>query len=310
MSAEKLRRHYKNHSSNFKDWEQKAHAEDYMLFPENIGEYLSIDEVSLSQGELYTFVTNKKGKGKQGSLVASIKGTLTKDIITVLSKLPLELRKTVKEVTLDMANNMESAARQSFPVSKLVTDRFHVVRLATEALQHIRVKHRWEELDKENDAIEEAKKHGKKYKSAELENGDTPKQLLARCRYIIAKKPNEWTKSQEQRATILFDRYPTLKTAYNHVLEFRNIYELISKAQAEQRFMQWIDKTFRLKIKEFNTVANTVNYNLENILNFFINRNTNANAESFNSKIKLFRANLRGVVDTKFFLFRLKNLFA
>jgi len=29
-----------------------------MLFPENIGEYLSIDEVSLSQGELYTFVTN------------------------------------------------------------------------------------------------------------------------------------------------------------------------------------------------------------------------------------------------------------
>ena len=310
MSGDKLRRHYKNHSSNFKDWEQKAHAEDYMLFPENIGEYLSIDEVSLSQGELYTFVTNKKGKGKQGSLVASIKGTLTKNIVKVLSKLPLELRKTVKEVTLDMANNMESAARQSFPESKLVTDRFHVVRLATEALQHLRVKYRWEELDKENNLISEAKKHGKKYKSEELENGDTPKQLLARCRYIIAQKPNEWTESQQKRASILFERYPTLKTAYNHVLEFRNIYELRSKAQAEERFMQWIDKTFSLKIKEFNTVANTVNYNLDNILNFFINRNTNANAESFNSKIKLFRANLRGVVDTKFFLFRLKNLFA
>ncbi|MBC7587817.1 MAG: transposase, partial [Chitinophagaceae bacterium] len=38
--------------------------------------------------------------------------------------------------------------------------------------------------------------------------------------------------------------------------------------------------------------------------------NTNANAESFNSKIKLFRANQRGVVDTKFFLFRLQKLFA
>ena len=66
MKADKLRRHYKKHSSDFKDWEQKAHAEDYMLFPENIGENLSIDEVSLSQGELYTFVTNKKGKGKKG----------------------------------------------------------------------------------------------------------------------------------------------------------------------------------------------------------------------------------------------------
>ena len=58
-----------------------------MLFPENIGEYLSIDEVSLSQGELYTFVTNKNGKGKKGTLVASIKGTRTIDIVYVLEKL-------------------------------------------------------------------------------------------------------------------------------------------------------------------------------------------------------------------------------
>lgn len=271
---------------------------------------MSIDEVSLSQGELYTFVTNKDGKGKQGTLVASIKGTLTKDIVAALEKLPLELRNTVKEVTLDMANNMESAARQSFPKAKLVTDRFHVVRLAIEALQHIRVQYRWEELDKENIAIEEAKKHGKKYKSVELENGDTPKQLLARCRYIVAKKPDEWTKSQQLRASLLFGRYPILKTAYYHVLEFRNIYEQISKSKAQQMFTRWIDKTNVLKIKEFNTVANTVKYNLDNILNFFINRNTNANAESFNSKIKLFRANLRGVTDTKFFLFRLQKLYA
>ncbi len=43
-------------------------------------------------------------------------------------------------------------------------------------------------------------------------------------------------------------------------------------------------------------------------VNFFKNRNTNANAESFNAKIKLFRANLRGVTDTEFFLFRLFRL--
>jgi len=49
---------------------------------------------------------------------------------------------------------------------------------------------------------------------------------------------------------------------------------------------------------------------MENILNFFDNRSTNANAESFNSKIKLFRANLRGVTDVKFFLFRLVKLFS
>jgi transposase len=50
----------------------------------------------------------------------------------------------VKEVTLDMANNMEAAVKKSFPNAKLVTDRFHVVRLVLEALQHARIKLRWD----------------------------------------------------------------------------------------------------------------------------------------------------------------------
>ena len=79
---------------------------------------------------------------------------------------------------------------------------------------------------------------------------------------------------------------------------------------ARIKFEAWIKKIQDNEMKAFYTVANTVNNNLDNILNFFKNRHTNANAESFNSKIKLFRANLRGVTDTRFFLFRLHKLFA
>lgn len=286
------------------------HSQDYMLFSENIGEYLSIYEVSLSQGELYTFVTNKNGRGKKGTLVASIKGTLSKDIIEVLEKLPLSSRKLVKEVTLDMARNMETAVKSCFPDADLVTDRFHVVKLAIDALQHVRVKLRWEEVDKENQAIQEAKNKGVKYITIALKNGDTPKQLLARCRYILAKKQSNWTENQIVRAEILFEQYPVLKQAYNHTMAFRNIYENKRLDTAKEQFESWINKSLNQNIKEFNTVANSLQYNLDNILNFFKNRNTNANAESFNSKIKLFRANLRGVTDTPFFLFRLQNLFA
>ena len=46
------------------------------------------------------------------------------------------------------------------------------------------------------------------------------------------------------------------------------------------------------------------------VLNFFVNRATNAFAESFNAKIKAFRASLRGVTDIRFFLFRLTRLYA
>jgi len=74
--------------------------------------------------------------------------------------------------------------------------------------------------------------------------------------------------------------------------------------------LAWIEKTKKIEIKEFNTAPNSLNYHMETILNFFTNRSTNGSAESFNAKIKLFRANLRGVADTKFFLFRLEKLFS
>ena len=281
-----------------------------MLFPSNISEYISIDEVSLSKGELYTFVTNKKGKSKQGTIIACIKGTRSEDIINVLEKLPLELRGKVKEITLDMAKNMEFSVKMTFPKATLVTDRFHVVKLAMESLQHLRIKQRWIELDKENKAILKAKKEGVKYKSIRLSNGDSTKQLLARSRYIIVKKPNDWTENQKQRASLLFKLYPHLETAYKHTLEFRNIYENTDKLMAKERFRKWIEETMDQKLETFYTTANTVKANFDNILNFFNNRNTNANAESFNAKIKLFRANLRGVTNTSFFLFRLNKLFA
>jgi hypothetical protein len=63
-----------------------------------------------------------------------------------------------------------------------------VQRLAIEALQEIRIKHRWDALDQENDAIEQAKINQTEYQSEILSNGDTIKQLLARGRYALYKK--------------------------------------------------------------------------------------------------------------------------
>jgi transposase len=62
--------------------------------------------------------------------------------------------------------------------------------------------------------------------------------------------------------------------------------------------------------KSFHTIAATIYGHYEDILNFFVHRSTNAAAESFNAKIKAFRASLRGVVDMKFFLFRLAKIYA
>jgi transposase len=311
VSGRKLQKHYKHQVSGYKQWAQLSHADDYLIFPENITKHISIDEVSLSKGELYTIVTNKNTKSQnKKSVIAIINGTDAKTIQEVLERIPVEKRNTVKEITMDMAPNMALAARNSFVNSKQVVDRFHVVRLVMDAVQHMRTNLRWKAMDAENDAIKRAKSEGRKYQSEILANGDTLKELLVRSKYLLYKFEYEWTINQTKRATILFKKYPQLKQAYKLTESFRTIYKLQHREDAVIKFNEWKQQVGELKMDEFNTVANSVEHHLENILNFFNYRNTNANAESFNSKIKNFRANLRGVTDVKFFLFRLHKLFA
>jgi hypothetical protein len=71
-------------------------------------------------------------------------------------------------------------------------------------------------MDKEN--------HRTKHITQILVNGDTVKQLLARSRYILYKSREKWTINQEERARILFELYPDIKTAYILSQQLRAIY--------------------------------------------------------------------------------------
>jgi transposase len=297
--------------SDFNDWDQKPHAKEYLLFPENIGEHLSIDETSVSQGEVYTIVTNKNAKGKKGSIVAMISGTKASDVIEVLNKIPKNKRDAVTEITLDMANSMKLIARKSFINAVQVTDRFHVQKLVLEALQDIRIKHRWKAIDKENQDILEAKEKKKRYIYPVFANGDSPKQLLARSRYILYKSQEKWTTKQKIRAEILFEQYPDIEKAYKLSQGIKLIFNQdIIKDVARVKLAKWYNDVEDSGFKAFNIVSNTIQLNYDTILNYFNNRSTNASAESFNAKIKAFRSQFRGVKNIEFFLYRLTKIYA
>jgi transposase len=311
VNGSSLARQYKNHLSGYEQWEQLLHAEDWILFEDNLGSFVCIDEVSLSDGELYTVVTNGGAKCQKGSLIAMIKGVRSSDVCSILEKIPLSKRYFVKEVTLDLANNMEKIARVTFPKATIISDRYHVQKLPTEALQEMRIKLRWEAIDEENENIVNAKKEGNNYSPKVYVNGDTKKQLLARSRYLLFKTPNKWSNKQKQRATILFKLYPELHNAYKLTMMFRGIYEHSkSVEEAKNRLAEWYDKVNACGFKSFITAANSIMIHQETILAYFIKRRTNALAENFNGKIKAFRAVFRGVRDVSFFLYRISLIFA
>lgn len=311
INGKKFRRQYKKSLSEFKDWNQKSHAQDYILYPENCTSQLSLDEVALSQGELYTVLTSKHAKGRKGSIVGIIKGTRSEEVIDKILKINRELRLKVKEITLDMAGSMKLIAKKCFPNATQVIDRFHVQKLAIEAVQELRIQYRWEAIDKENESLKNAKESHVKTNIEIFENGDTRKQLLARSRHLLYKSREKWTISQKQRACILFSEYPDLEKAYNLSDKLRKIYNQNTiKSIAMLKLAHWFKDVEESGFKSFSILKNTIMHHYNDILNYFENRSTNASAESFNAKIKNFRLQLRGVRDNVFFLFRLSKIFA
>lgn len=92
---------------------------------------------------------------------------------------------------------------------------------------------------------------------------------------------------------------------------FRSIYEYSNtKNGAKEKLTQWYDKIEKYKFSSFNTVADSIKNHEETILNYFVNRSTNALAETFNAKIKAFRSVFRGVKDVEFFLYRVSLIYA
>lgn len=311
LNGKRLQRQYRNHFSDYQDFKEKQAGKDYLLFEQNLTEGLSIDETALSNGELYTIVTSKAAKGKRGSLLAMVKGTVADKISEVLCQIPEKVRRQVKEVSADMAAPLRSVIRRCFPETHRVVDRFHVQQLAFDAVQEVRIALRWQALEAENEAITRAKTEERTYRQEVLENADTLKQLLVRSRYLLFKHPGLWSEEQQHRATLLFNRYPQLEKAYGMATSLGAIYNhCTSKEQAFKHLALWYNQVEEAGIPSFRTVARSIQHHYIDILNFFNNRTTNAAAESFNAKIKTFRAQFRGVKDKNFFLFRLTKLFA
>lgn len=303
---------YRDHLSDFQSWEEKEHANDWLVFPENMGSHLSLDEVEVSNGELYTVLTNKSRHGKQGCLVAIAQGTKSETVNAALKRIPLRRRENVRTVTVDLDDSMRMIVEKSFPHAVIIDDRFHVHKLVSDAVQEIRIALRKEAIKEHNAKAKEARERKGNYWPPRYENGDTTKELLARSRYFLMKSSGKWTNSQKERAAILFREFPQLEQAHGIAMALRGVYEEAEgKDDARRRLHRWYATVFKHldAFPSFETPMQTIQLHEETILNYFTSRKTNASAESFNAKIKNFRALQRGVSDVTFFLYRLSKIY-
>ena len=198
-----------------------------MLFPDNFDKDMSLDETCLSNGEVYTILTNKAAHGGKGALAAMVHGVASDKVSAILKMVPIEQRRKVETVTTDLSSAMMLTARSVFPKAQLVNDRFHVQQLMSEAVDQMRIALRWEVLDAENKAIREHRARRRaahtraereligEWEPERMSNGETKPQIMARSRHIILMHKSKWNAQQQARAEILFQMFPDLEKAYS-----------------------------------------------------------------------------------------------
>ena len=296
---------YRNRISGYTEWREAELGCGFYFNANNIGPYMSLDETCLSNGEVWTFLTNKDGHGGRGTLAAAIPGTKSDEITTILiGAMGKSVRRRVKEVTCDLSPSMMLIAAEVFYNAHVVNDRFHVQQVYNEAVDEIRI-------DIRRQLIAEDNSRDKSETPITYSNGETMRQILARSKHTLMMSQNKWTDIQRHRANILFKHYPILKTAYHLAMELRQIFNAkISPTKAMGRMNKWYEKVMALGNNNFRSVIKTFKNHATTILNYFRRRATNASAEAFNSKVKIFRSQMRGVRDRDFFIFRLVKLYA
>ena len=336
IEGDKLNKIYKDHLSVYRSWEQREHARDWVLIEENTGDRLNIDETMLSD-DLFTIVSNKDGHGGEGTIVAVVRGTKSADVVSVLNRIPEEKRLQVKEITMDDASNMKRIANLAFPIAETVTDCFHTIKMATEAIESVRLKIKQEatvvcrreerewraKCEKCRKANRYYRKHhpkkykglkrGRKllyvgkYKPKTFDNGDTVRDLLTRSKHILTKSADKWSERQKERARILFDSYPQLRELYSLLCQLRAVFsnKKCTREEGQKKLHKWYKAVAACTNREMKAARDQIKQREEDVLNYFNARSTNASAESLNAKLKSFRAQWRGVADFEYFMYRL-----
>ena len=201
-------------------------------------------------------------------------------VIKYLSQ--LDGKQHIQYVTMDMWRPYRDAVKDVLPQAKIVIDKFHVVKMANEALERVRKSFR-ESL--------------------------TPKQRrgLMHDRFVLLKRESDLDDKERSRLLTWLNTYPELGLAYRLKEDFFKIYDAESRHNALTRFADW-EKSITPDVRDaFADLIRAWRNWQPYILNYFDHPATNAYTESLNSLIRVMDRLGRGY---SFEALRAKILFA
>ena len=241
-------------------------------------EVIGLDEIALKKGhrDFVTIVTSRIGQ--ETVILGVLKDRKKETVKEFLMSIPKQLRKQVRVVCSDMYDGFINAVKEVFGKRiQVVVDRFHVAKLYGKSLDELRKK----ELQrlKKNLSKEEYKK-------------------LDGAMWVLRKRLEDLTMEDKELLKKLFEHSPQLAQAYRLRNELTGIFDSdLPRRRAKQRITGWMNRVKASSVHCFDSFLKTLNKYKDDIVNYFVDRQTSGFVEGLNNKIKVIKRRCYGLTN-------------
>lgn len=241
-------------------------------------EILGMDEIALKKGhrDFVVLITTRQTDG-QLKLLGVLPDRKLETVEQFLLTIPEDLRATVREVCIDMYEGYASAVKKALPEAQIVADRFHVAKKYRECADQLRI---------------EAQRDLK----ASLNKEEY--EALKGTMWLFRRDPEELDKEERERLGLLFECAPDLKQAYDLREQMTALFETDhSKESGTAAIKQWMKSVGESGLRCFDSFLTTLENWMDEITNYFVNRQTSGFVEGFNNKVKVLKRRCYGITN-------------
>jgi transposase len=223
---------------------------------------IGIDEISHRTGQRYLTIVVDHHTGR---LVWAAPGRDRRTVLAFFDALGERRCKQLELISADMAAWISAPIRERAPQAERCVDPFHVVGLATDALDQVR-----------REVWNEARRQGNLALARELKG----------ARFAVWKNPENLTDRQQAKLATIQKTNARLYRAYLLKEQLRQIYR-VGAAQAEKLLDGWLAWARRCRLPSFVKLACTITEQRAGILAAIQHGLSNARIEQINTQIRL-----------------------
>jgi transposase len=221
---------------------------------------IGVDEISFRRHHNYITVVVDHARRR---VVWTGEGKSSETLERFFTDLGPERSKKIATATIDMSQAYINVLRDRAPQAEIIFDRFHVQRLASDAVDEVR-----------REQMREAK-------------GTDRAGWIKDTRFALLKNPWNLTGMERLRLSAIQQHNRPLYRAYLLKESLAKTLDYLQLGRATKALGQWVSWATRSRLKPFVKLARTIKRHKDGILAYIPSRQTNGLTEGLNNKTRL-----------------------